>query len=87
MFLQLVNSDPVQSRIELASCLLVEATTGNPSLEQEYLDEAWWLLQWAVKILMAEAHPDPLACSALNELVPICKEMLGEFKSVETALP
>jgi len=70
MFMLLVDQNPLRSRVELASCLLVEASTSG-SNQDLYLEEAWWHIEWALKLIKAEARPDPLALEALDELLPV----------------
>ena len=74
MFLIGLDSDPIKASIEMVSCLLVEAAPGD-SNEGFYLDEAWWHLEWVLKKVNAEAHPDPLVIAALDELMPVYQEM------------
>lgn len=76
----LVDRNPLRARVELASCLLMEAACFD--VDQDlYLDEAGWHLSWAFKLLKAEAHPDPLAVAALDELLPLYQEMCASTPS------
>jgi hypothetical protein len=74
MFLTLVDQDPLKAHVELASCLMVEAASGDSNQDQ-YMNEAWWHLEWALKIIKKEANPDPLALEAMDELLPVYQEM------------
>ena len=76
----LVDQNPLKARVELASCLLVEAATSD-SDQSLYLDEAWWHLEWALKLIQSEACPDPLALEAMDELLPVYQKMRCAMQS------
>ena len=85
MFLIRVDPNPLKARVELASCYLVEAACSGSNFDL-YLDEAGWHLNWAIKLMYSEAHPDPLAIAALSELLPLYHSMCGPT-SAETMAP
>jgi hypothetical protein len=74
MFLIRLDPDPIKASIEMVSCLLVEAAPGDPN-EGLYLDEAWWHLEWVLKRVNAEAHPEPLVLAALGELLSVYQQL------------
>jgi hypothetical protein len=74
MFLIGLDPDPIKASIEMVSCLLVEASSGD-SNQGMYLDEAWWHLEWVLNRVNVESHPDPLVLAALDEILPVYQKM------------